>query len=65
MRTQSWRDLIVKAVTENNDDIIQSLAEQLSKCEIANGFLRAKGYGSQGQTIDMTVRLVPDARDWL
>lgn len=64
MNVRNWDDLIRKAVTEGNDELISSLAEQLGKCEKAHSILRAKGYGKQGQTIDATVASVPNAREW-
>lgn len=64
MNSRQWADLITKAVTEGNEDLVASLAEQLGKCEKAHSILRAKGYGSQGQAIDKAVASVPNARDF-
>lgn len=64
MNSRQWADLITKAVTEGNDDLVASLAEQLGKCEKAHSILRAKGYGMQGSTIDATAALVPGKREW-
>lgn len=33
MNSRQWADLITKAVTEGNDELVTSLAEQLGKCE--------------------------------
>ena len=64
MNVRNWDDLIRKAVTEGNDALIASLAEQLAKCEKAHSILRAKGYGMQGSTIEVTAALVPGKREW-
>lgn len=62
MNTRQWRDLIVSAANNPDTAQLDSLAHHLAECETAKAILRSKGYGAQGQTIDVTVRQVPDAR---
>ncbi len=63
MNVHQWRDLIVSASRNPDDAQLDSLARHLAECETAKSILRAKGYGKPGQTIDVTVRDVPHARD--
>ncbi len=62
MNVRAWRELIVSAANNTDKAQLDSLAHHLAECETANQILRSKGYGAPGQTIDVAVRQVPDAR---
>jgi len=62
MNTRQWRELIVNAANNTDTAQLDSLAHHLAECETAKTILRNKGYGTAGQTIDVVVRQVPDAR---
>lgn len=63
MNAHQWKAMIIGAVNSPDEDQLDSLAAHLAECETAKSILRAKGYGKAGQTIDVTVREVPHARD--
>jgi hypothetical protein len=59
MHAGHYRDLIVKAVMDENDELLDSIAAHLAACEQAKQILCAKGYGGAGLPIDGAARLVP------
>ncbi|NHZ38347.1 hypothetical protein [Massilia rubra] len=63
MKQHHWHDLIVRSVQAKDERTIDSLARHLAECETAKQILQAKGYGTQGQGIEATARLVPHSRD--
>jgi hypothetical protein len=62
MHADHYRELIIRAVGSQDDELLQSIAWQLAASTEAHAILRAKGYGVNGMMIDATVRLVPTAR---
>lgn len=61
MNALHYRDLILRAVADKNDDLIDSIAAHLADCERAKELLRIKGYGLTGTPINVMARLVPEA----
>jgi hypothetical protein len=61
MTAGHYRDLIVRAVGDGNDDLLDSVAARLAESENALRILRAKGYGMTGIAIDAAARMVPEA----
>ena len=61
MDTSQWIAAIKGAAADPDGDQMYALAQQLSACERAKTFLRAKGYGVTGQAIDLMVCEVPNA----
>jgi hypothetical protein len=61
MRVEHYRDLILRAVKDGDDERIDLLAAHLIDCETAKQLLRAKGYGTAGMSLSSTARLVSDA----
>ena len=64
MDESQWIALIVSAATDPDGDTMRSLAKHLAACERAGAWLRAKGYGKQGQAIDLMVGQVPTAHGY-
>lgn len=61
MNIQQWRNIIVRAVEDPSSGLLDSLAQHVAECEEAKTILRHKGYGITGQSVLVTVRLVPQA----
>ncbi len=61
MKTQHWRDFIVRTVENKDEELLCQIAQHLSECEQAKSILRSKGYGVTGQSVLATARPVPDA----
>lgn len=59
MSRSKWINMLMRAVENSDNNVLASIAEQLSKVEVAAVILRAKGYGGHGQSIDIAVRDVP------
>ena len=60
MSARRWYNLMVHAVQRGDAKELEGLAERLGKSEQAASILRAKGYGAHGQSIELTVRDVPN-----
>lgn len=60
MKTQHWRDFIVRTVESKDEELLGQIAQHLDDCEQAKSILRSKGYGVTGQSVLATARLVPD-----
>jgi hypothetical protein len=59
IHAQMIRNAMEHAVRTGNDEVLDSLALQLSSCAVAMEVMRAKGYGTTGETIDIMVKRVP------
>ena len=53
--------MILRAVSDNNDELLDSIALHLADCELAKEILRIKGYGLTGTSIDAMAKMVPEA----
>jgi hypothetical protein len=62
MHAGHYRDLIVRAVQTENEEMLEAIAAHLADCEHAKEILRAKGYGTTGMSVDAMARLVCEAR---
>lgn len=62
MDADAWKREILAVAADKDGDTIRSLAEHLAACERAKTWLRARGYGTTGEAIDVMVRDVPMAR---
>lgn len=51
---------IAKLAADPDTAQLAALADHLAACETAKQILRAKGYGTTGQAIDVTARQVLD-----
>lgn len=63
MSVKRWHSVMVHAVQRGDARVLDALAERLGKTELAASILRAKGYGAHGQSIDLTVRDIPNRHD--
>ena len=59
MHIDHYRDVIIRAVLDGNDDLIDSIAARLADSAEALLILRANGYGGSGMTVSATARQVP------
>ncbi|MCG2586509.1 hypothetical protein [Massilia sp. TS11] len=59
MHPRYYRDLIVRAVENRDDDMLDSIANHLADCEEGKTILRAKGYGLHGMAVAALARQVP------
>lgn len=63
MNADQWKATIIGAVNNPDSDMLDCLAAHVAECEEAKTILRNKGYGVTGQSVLVTARLVPCARD--
>lgn len=63
MSVKKWQSVMLHAVQRGDAKALEALAERLGKSEQAASILRAKGYGGHGQSIELTVRDVPNRND--
>lgn len=61
MKAAHYRDMIVRAVLEKNNELLDSIAAHLADCERAKELLHIKGYGLTSASIDAMACRVPEA----
>lgn len=63
MNAGHYRDLMLRAMASNNDEMIDSIAAHLADCERGKELLRIKGYGLTGTSLEFMARMVPGVGD--
>jgi hypothetical protein len=61
MHPRSFRDVIVRAVENEDEEMLLQVSKVLSEVEGCKSILRAKGYGEIGSTLAQMVKDVPVA----
>ncbi len=62
MQHRHYRDLIIRAVLERDNGLLDRLAVQLADAERAREILHANGYGASGMSASATAAQVPQNR---
>jgi hypothetical protein len=63
MHAMYYIDLMVRAVTANDTEMLGMLGARLEDCEQEKQTLRANGYGISGMPAAATALLVPPAKE--